>query len=197
MLTPKKGKIMTNRRKLPPGQVEIKKIAIRHIKEIPEIDSKIWRLIVSGKVEKTHLLTMEDVLALPTIVSVSDFHCVEGWSVLNNTWEGFSFKPIINMVRPKKDAKYVIFECADGYSTSLPLTELLKKDVLLAYKLNGIMLKPKHGGPLRLIIPHKYAYKSAMWINKITFTDENVLGFWEERGYSDTADPWKEDRYTE
>ena len=186
---------MTSKKKLPLGQVEIKKIAMHHIREVPNINSKMWRLAVSGKIENSLLLALEDVLALPAIVSVSDFHCVDGWSVLSNTWKGFSFKTIINMVRPRKNAKYVIFECADGYSTSLELTELLKKDVLLAYKLNGTMLEAEHGGPLRLIVPHKYAYKSAMWITKIRFTNNKVLGYWEERGYSDTADPWKEDRY--
>lgn len=180
---------------LPSGQVEIKKVILRHKGEVPKVDSKAWKLTVYGKVEKSLSLTFKDVLALPVIVSVSDFHCVEGWSVLNNKWEGVSFKTIIDMAKPKKDAKYVVFGCDDGYSTSLPLSDLLEKDVLLAYKLGGKMLEPERGGPLRLIVPQKYAYKSAMWIRKIKFTGEHELGYWEKRGYSDTADPWKEDRY--
>jgi len=129
-------------------------------------------------------------------VRVSDFHCVEGWSILDNKWEGVSFKTIVGMVKPEEDAKYTVFECDDEYSTSLPLSDLLKEDVLLAYKLGDMMLEPERGGPLRLIVPQKYAYKSAMWLRKVRFTAEHELGYWEERGYSDTADPWKEDRYT-
>ena len=181
--------------KLPPGQVEVKKILLRHIGEIPKADLKTWKITVNGKVETPLALTFKELLALPKTVSVADFHCVEGWSVLDNRWEGVLFKTIVEMAKPKKDAKYVVVECDDGYSTSLPLSDLLEDDVLLAYKLGGNVLEPERGGPLRLVVPKKYAYKSAMWVRKIRFTDRHELGYWEERGYSDTADPWKEDRY--
>jgi len=133
---------------------------------------------------------------LPTIVNVSDFHCVEGWSVLHNKWEGVAFKTIVKMVSPKNDAKYVFFSCDDGYTTSLPLAELLDDDVLLAYQLNDKLIQAENGAPVRLIVTKKYAYKSAMWLKRITFTSKPELGYWESRGYSDTADPWKEDRYS-
>lgn len=182
-------------KKLPPGQVEVKKVVLRHKGEIPKIDLKTWKLTINGKVENHLSLNFEDVLALPATKSISDFHCVEGWSIPNNRWEGVSFRVIVDMAKPNERAKYVVFECDDGYSTSLPLPDLLKKNVLLAYKLDDKTLEPERGGPLRLVIPEKYAYKSAMWIRKIRFTEEHELGYWEKRGYSDTADPWKEDRY--
>jgi len=141
-------------------------------------------------------LQWNDLLSLPTIVSVSDFHCVEGWSVLDNKWEGVAFKTIVEMVVLKDSAKYVFFSCDDGYTTSLPLAELLDEDVLLAYKLNDKSLLAENGAPLRLIVPKKYAYKSAMWLRRITFNSKRELGYWESRGYSDTADPWKNDRYS-
>jgi len=151
--------------------------------------------MVDGEVEKTLFLNWNDLLSLPSVVCVSGFHCVEGWSVLDNKWEGVVFKTIVRMVSPKNNARYVFFVCDDGYTTSLPLAELLDDDVLLAYKLNDKPLKPENGAPLRLIVPKKYAYKSAMWLRRITFTSKPELGYWEKRGYSDTANPWMNDRY--
>lgn len=183
-------------KKLPSGQEEVKKSPLRHIGSIPRFDPKTWNLVVYGEVEKPRSLGWNDVLRLPSITSTSNFHCVEGWSVLNNKWEGIPFRTIIEMAQPKDNAKYVTFECDDGYTTSLPITDLLDEEVLLAYKLQNELLKPERGGPLRLVVPHKYAYKSAMWVRKIKFTSTQELGYWESRGYSNTADPWKEDRRT-
>jgi len=183
-------------KKLPPGQREIKKILLRHIGSIPGFDLETWSLTIYGLVEKPLKLTWSNVLALPSVVSVSDFHCVEGWSVLDNKWEGISFHTILKMVKLEENVKYVTFDCEDGYTTSLKLKELLDDDVLLAYKLEDEYLKPERGGPLRLIVPKKYAYKSSMWLKRIKFTSQQELGYWESRGYSNTADPWKEDRYT-
>ena len=182
------------RKKLPPGQREIKKSRLRHIGSIPSFDLETWVLTAYGLVEKPLTLTWSNLLELPSVVIVSDFHCVEGWSVMNNKWEGVPFQTIVKMVKPEENARYVTFECEDGYTTSLPLTDLLGDDVLLAYKLEDEYLRPERGGPLRLIVPKKYAYKSAMWLKKIKFTSHHELGYWESRGYSNTADPWKQDR---
>ncbi|NIP67250.1 molybdopterin-dependent oxidoreductase [Candidatus Bathyarchaeota archaeon] len=111
-------------------------------------------------------------------------------------WEGVSFKQVVDLVEPEKNAKFVTFECADGYTTSLSLRELSGDEVLLAYKLDGKYLEGGTGAPLRLIVPNKYAYKDAMWITRIRFTSKKELGYWESRGYSDTADVWRNDRYS-
>jgi len=189
-------KDQTLKEKLPPGQAAVKRIFPRHIGSVPKFDPQNWTLTVDGEVEKTLSLKWNDLLSLPNVVSVSDFHCVEGWSVLDNKWEGVAFKTIVKMVSPKSNAKHVFFTCYDGYTTSLPLDELLGDDVLLAFKLNGKLLEAENGAPLRLIVPKKYAYKSAMWLRRITFTSKQELGYWESKGYSDTADPWKNDRYS-
>ena len=186
---------MEGKRRLPPGQRVIDKMLIRHIGIIPKFSPKAWNLKVYGLVEESRTLTWNEFLKLPKVTSVSDFHCVEGWSVLDNRWEGVLFKEIANMAKPRKRARYVTFECDDGYTTSLRLSNLLNDDVLLAYKLNDENLKPENGGPVRLVVPKKYAYKSAMWLRGIKFTSEKESGYWEKRGYSYTADPWKEDRY--
>lgn len=182
--------------KLPPDQKAVKKIFLRHIGAVPKFDAQTWSLTVDGEVEKTLQLKWSDFLSMPKIVKVADFHCVEGWSVLDNKWEGVAFKAITEMAVPNAHAKHVFFTCGDGYTTSLPLTDLLNEDVLLAFKLNDKLLEPENGAPLRLIVPGKYAYKSAMWIRRITFTSKPALGYWEHRGYSDTADPWRNDRYS-
>jgi DMSO/TMAO reductase YedYZ molybdopterin-dependent catalytic subunit len=182
--------------RLPPRQTEAKGVPLRQIGSIPKSDLNTWRLEVYGEVEKPTTFSFEELKAQPTIVSVSDFHCVEGWSILDNKWEGVPFKAVTEIVKPKENAIYVAFECDDGYTTSLPLSDLLGDNVLLAYKLNDKPLPQERGGPLRLIIPSKYAYKSPKWIRKIKFTSKHELGYWESRGYSNTADPWKEQRYT-
>lgn len=147
-------------------------------------------------VENPLTLSYDEFLGLPKSESVSDFHCVTGWSKLDNKWEGVLFKTVSVLVRPLKEAQYVTIGCENEYTTSLPLADLLDSDVILAYRLSGRPLSPDHGGPLRLVVPKKYAYKSAKWVRKLQFTAKQELGFWEIRGYSNTADPWKEERYT-
>jgi DMSO/TMAO reductase YedYZ molybdopterin-dependent catalytic subunit len=189
-----------NVKKLPPSQTPIKRI-LRWGKdhpgitpENPKIDLKTYTLVIDGEVANPVKLSWEDVLRLPRTLSTSDFHCVEGWSVLNCRWEGVRFREVASLVKPKETARSATFECADGYTTSLPLDELAGDDVLLAYKLDGKELEEGLGFPLRLIAPSKYAYKSALWVTRVRFTSRKELGFWEKRGYSDTADVWTNDR---
>ncbi len=186
---------LEGKRRLPPGQRIVDKMLIRHISIIPKFDPNTWSLKIYGLVDEPQTLAWNGFLRLPKVTSISDFHCVEGWSVLDNKWEGVLFKEIAKMAKPKKEARYVTLECDDDYATSLPLSDLLDNDVLLAYKLNDENLKPENGGPLRLVVPKKYAYKSAMWLRRVRFTSEKEPGYWEKRGYSYTANPWKEDRY--
>ena len=152
-------------------------------------------LTVDGEVENPVRLSWGEVLRFPRTISVSDFHCVEGWSVLDCSWEGVRFTDLEKLVKPKPTAQAATFECADNYTTSLFLSELAGNEVLLAYKLNGEDLEEGLGFPLRLIVPSKYAYKSALWVIGVHFTRSKELGFWERRGYSDNADVWKNDRF--
>lgn len=190
----------SKRESLPPGQKPIEHL-MRWGKNhptidgpVPQIDLSKWNLTIDGEVKRPIRLSWDNLLKLPRVESISDFHCVEGWSVLDLKWEGVRFKHIMIMVQPKETAKFVSFECADGYTTSLSLEELLGDDILLAYRLNGKYLEEGLGAPLRLVVPGKYAYKSAMWITRIKFTSKKETGYWESRGYSDTADVWKNDR---
>jgi DMSO/TMAO reductase YedYZ molybdopterin-dependent catalytic subunit len=192
----------TNSRKLPPGQTPIRRLlrwGTDHLgitRTNPRVDLKTYTLVIDGEVERPQKLAWNDFVKLPMVESVSDFHCVEGWSVLDCRWEGVRLRTIAELVKPKLAAKFVTFGCADGYTTSLSLAELSGDDVLLAYRLNGETLEEGYGFPLRLMVPNKYAYKSALWVTHVRFTSEKELGYWEKRGYSDTADVWKNDRFT-
>jgi DMSO/TMAO reductase YedYZ molybdopterin-dependent catalytic subunit len=181
--------------RVPPNQKVTKKFPVLHVGSVPKVDLNEWNLTIEGLVKNPMKLKLSEVLELPKFDSASDFHCVTGWSRLNNRWEGVSFKTICDMVAPAENAKYVTIIADGSYTTSLPLADMLEAGVLLAYRLDGKALSPDHGGPLRLVVPKKYAYKSAKWVRKLRFTEEQELGYWEKRGYSNTADPWTEERY--
>jgi DMSO/TMAO reductase YedYZ molybdopterin-dependent catalytic subunit len=183
------------RGRIPPNQKVTSKFPVLHEGPIPKFNPKTWSFMVEGLVENPVNLTYEEFLKLPKVVKVSDFHCVTGWSKLDNKWEGVAFRTISDLVKPLKEARYVTVVAEGDYTTSLPLKDLLEDDVLLAYGLDNEPLKPEHGGPLRLVVPKKYAYKSAKWVRKLRFTKKQELGYWEKRGYSNSADPWKEERY--
>jgi DMSO/TMAO reductase YedYZ molybdopterin-dependent catalytic subunit len=126
---------------------------------------------------------------------VSDFHCVTSWSTFDNRWEGVSFRHLMSVVRPSPAARFVLFTSYDGYTTNLPFEACDDDDVLLPWKWNGEPLVTEHGGPVRVIVPKRYAWKGAKWVKSITFAERDKPGFWEIRGYSNTALPWDEDRY--
>jgi DMSO/TMAO reductase YedYZ molybdopterin-dependent catalytic subunit len=172
------------------------KFPILHVGAVPEFNPKTWDFAVIGLVKNPLTLKFEEFLKLPRTVSISDFHCVTGWSRLDNKWEGVAFRTIYDLVKPLSNAKYVTVVAEMNYTTSLHIEELMDDDVVFAYRHNSLELKPEHGGPLRLIVPKKYAYKSAKWVRKLAFTEKQELGYWELRGYSNTADPWKEERYS-
>jgi DMSO/TMAO reductase YedYZ molybdopterin-dependent catalytic subunit len=182
--------------RVPPGQTLTTKFPVLHIGDPPVFHAKTWTLKIGGEVERPLTLTWEEVLALPAITSVSDFHCVTSWSRLDNQWEGVSFRTIAGLVQPKAQAQYVVGEDDWGYTANLPLQALLDEDVLLAYKHGAQDLEPEHGGPLRLVVPKRYAWKSVKWLRALYFRQQDEPGFWEVRGYSNTADPWTEDRYS-
>lgn len=182
---------------LPPGQTEIERMKVLHTGiGIPPWDPSTWRFEVYGLVDNPVSLTWEEFTSIPSVIRVSDFHCVTGWTKFDNMWEGVSFKTIMDRAEIRYNAKYATIECLRGYTTSLPITSLLHQDVLFAYRLDDQELPREHGGPLRLVVPQKYGYKSAKWVIKVKFTEIQELGYWETRGYSNTANPFTNDRYS-
>lgn len=180
--------------RLPPGQVRTTKFPVLHIDDIPPFNAETWRLRVKGEVDRALELTYDDILALPRTVSTSDFHCVTRWSRFDNRWEGVLFRDLAVLAQVKPEAKFVSIEAEHGYHTNLPLDIALDDDVLFAYGHDGTKLSPEHGFPLRLVVPWRYAYKSAKWVRVIRFLLADEPGYWERRGYSNSADPWRERR---
>ena len=161
----------------------------------PEVALADWGLTIKGFVANPVTWTWEDFLAQPQVMSVSDFHCVTTWSTFDNRWEGVSFRRVMEVLRPLSLARFVLFTAYDGYTTNLPLGACDDEDVLLAHTWNGKPLTIEHGGPVRVIVPKRYAWKGAKWVKEITFSDRDQKGYWEVRGYSNSALPWENDRY--
>ena len=183
--------------RLPPGQRQVRDFPVLDLGIHPQVALDQWELKINGLVEQPVVLSWQQFLGLPQFKDVSDFHCVTTWSQFDMEWEGVAFLTIAELVRPRPEAVHVVFNSYDGYSTNNPLEVCLDDDVLIAHRWNGQPLTVEHGGPARVIIPKRYAWKGAKFIHEITFVDQDVLGHWETRGYSNTADPWTEDRFAQ
>jgi DMSO/TMAO reductase YedYZ molybdopterin-dependent catalytic subunit len=181
--------------RLPPGQRLVHNFPVLDLGLRPEVALDKWELKIHGRVKNLVALTWQQFMALPQFKDVSDFHCVTTWSQFDMAWEGVAFFTIADLVKPEPEATHVFFKSYDGYSTNNPVAACLDDDVLIAHSWNGKPLTVEHGGPARMIIPKRYAWKGAKFIREITFLDRDILGFWELRGYSNTADPWTEDRF--
>jgi DMSO/TMAO reductase YedYZ molybdopterin-dependent catalytic subunit len=181
--------------RLPPGQHITQGWPVLDLGVHPTISLADWTLTIGGAVAQPMVWTWEDFLKQPHCASVSDFHCVTTWSTFDNQWEGVRFRHLMSIVRPLPEARFVLFSSYDGYTTNLPLEACNDEDVLLTCKWNGEPLPKEHGGPMRMIVPNRYAWKGAKWVKEIIFAERDKPGFWEVRGYSNTALPWEEDRY--
>jgi DMSO/TMAO reductase YedYZ molybdopterin-dependent catalytic subunit len=182
--------------RLPVGQTETEKWPVLDLGIVPRLDTATWRLAVDGAVEHPRSLSWDDLLALPQVEDVQDFHCVTGWSRMDLRFGGVRLETVLALAHPRADATHVLFHAHDGYTTNLPLEEALKDDVLLAHTVDGAPLPTEHGGPCRVVTPELYAWKGAKWIARVEVTAGNVKGYWERNGYSDTAHPWRNDRYS-
>ncbi len=181
--------------RLPPGQYLTQKWPVLSYERTPSRLPVDWKLKITGEVEHPFELTWEEFLALPRTTMTSDFHCVTTWSRYDNTWEGVHIREILQRARPLSAAKYVMAHSWTGYTTNLPFSDLDDDDVMIVIKHDGKDLEPDHGGPVRLVVPKLYAYKSAKWLDGLEFMQRDRPGFWEQRGYHNRADPWKEERY--
>jgi len=181
---------------VPVGQIVTTKWPVLDLGEKPEIPLSKWKLIVDGEVDHPVELGWEDFMVLPQTEDTSDFHCVTTWSKLNMNWKGVRLLDLAALVQPKDTATHILCYGYDEYTTNISMEEALKTDVLLVHTVEGKPLPLEHGGPVRMITPQLYAWKGSKWISRIEFLPENKLGFWEERGYSSTAYPWRNDRYS-
>jgi DMSO/TMAO reductase YedYZ molybdopterin-dependent catalytic subunit len=181
--------------RVPPGQHLTRGWPVLHAEGIPPFDPATWRFRVTGEVERPAEWTWDAFRALPAASVTSDIHCVTGWSKLDNAWEGVPFRTVAELVGPKPAASHALVEAPSGYTANLPLDVLLDDDVLFAWAHDGEPLPPEHGGPMRLVVPKRYFWKSVKWASGMRFLDRDVRGYWEERGYHNLAEPWAEQRY--
>jgi DMSO/TMAO reductase YedYZ molybdopterin-dependent catalytic subunit len=181
--------------KLPPGQYFTEKFPVLTYGEVPVISEKDWRFRVWGLVEEEREWTWEEFLKLPQTKLRADFHCVTHWSRFDDEWEGVLFRDFIQHVRLKPGARFVLQHAYGGYTTNLPLQWMIDEEVMFAHTWNGQPLDREHGGPMRVITPRRYAWKGAKWIRGLEFLAHDKPGFWEMNGYSNSADPWKEERF--
>lgn len=184
--------------KIPVGQTPTApgKWPVLDLGRAPSISLADWRLEVSGECDHSLSLGWEEFQALEQVEDTSDFHCVTGWSKLDVAWRGVRLSTVIALAEPNEHARFVVFIAYDGYATNVPMAEALKDDVLLAHGAEGAPLAREHGGPVRIITPQLYAWKAAKWIRRIELTRIDRPGFWERNGYSNTAHPWRNDRYS-
>ena len=191
------GKTAAPSERLPPGQRKVDTWPVLDLGIQPEIPTHAWRLFVDGEVENPVTLKWDEFQALPRTELTTDIHCVTAWSRYDNEWEGVSARDLIALVKPKASAEHVIFHSYDTYKTNVPLADFAAADVMLAWNWNGEPISREHGGPLRVVIPKLYFWKSAKWIKRIEFSMMDKPGFWEVRGYHNYGDPWREQRYDE
>lgn len=196
--TPIESFSMSRKLRLPPGQHWITGFPVRTVERMPEpFDPDTWTLTIDGEVKNPQVISYEEFRALPVTTQLSDFHCVEGWSVPDNKWEGVRFQEIAKRVEPKPSVKFVLFHAKHEYTSAISMDAAMEDDVILAWNRNEEPLRVEDGWPLRLVVPKLYAYKSVKWVRRITFITDVELGYWEKRGYHQDADPWLSQRFAD
>ncbi|MFC7399747.1 sulfite oxidase-like oxidoreductase [Chelatococcus sp. GCM10030263] len=199
----REGKFLTGRvtrpesERLPPGQHLVKDWPVLDLGIQPTVARETWRLDVTGAIDNPVSWDWKAFMDQPQTREVTDIHCVTTWSRYDNGWEGVLTRDLLALVEPKADVHFVMLHSFDGYTTNLPLEDFAAEDAILAHSWNGAPLPREHGGPMRLVVPHLYFWKSAKWLKRIDFRPADQRGFWEERGYHDRGDPWTEERYSQ
>ena len=186
---------MQEEHRLPPGQSATLKWPVLHYGSVPKFDPAKWDFRIDGLVDSPVRFTWGEFNNLPKSQVTSDFHCVTRWSRFDNRWEGVLFRDLMKQVSLKPSAKYVLIHAEQGFTANVPLADLDRPEVLFATNHDGQPLTPEHGYPLRLIVPHLYAWKSVKWVRGLEFVDHDAPGFWEQNGYHMYGDPWKEQRF--
>jgi DMSO/TMAO reductase YedYZ molybdopterin-dependent catalytic subunit len=190
-----KEREMQREGRLPPGQSLTLKWPVLHYGSVPRFDPAKWDFRIWGHVIGPIRVTWDEFNKLPKIETHSDFHCVTRWSRFDNDWQGVAFKEILKLSQPKAEATHVLVHAEQGFTANIPLVDLDRDEVLLATHHDGEPLPADHGYPLRLIVPHLYAWKSVKWVRGLEFLDHDVPGFWEQNGYHMYGDPFREQRF--
>ncbi len=182
--------------RLPPGQYHTERFPVLHVGDVPAWDPATWDFRIFGAVTAERRLSWDELRALPSTTITTDIHCVTKWSKFDTGWTGVKFTDVLALVEVAPEAAFVIGHAEYGYTANVPLADLLHDNVLLAWAYDGQPLEPKHGAPLRLVVPPLYFWKSVKWLRGIELSTRDVPGFWERNGYHNYGDPFREQRYT-
>ncbi len=197
----REGRLLTgtnadpDRDRLPPGQRLVKDWPVLDLGTQPDVTEQKFRLDIDGAVENRLSLRLDEFMELPMATDISDMHCVTQWSRYDNRWEGVAASAILDLVKPRSDVNHVIFTAHDGYTANIRLDQFAQPGTMLVHRWEGKPITREHGGPVRMLVPKLYLWKSAKWLRRIHFTIGDHPGFWETRGYHNNADPWTEERY--
>jgi DMSO/TMAO reductase YedYZ molybdopterin-dependent catalytic subunit len=183
------------RDRLPPGQKLVRDWPVLDLGAEPEVTPQRFRLDIDGAVARPISLMLDEFMALPQHDSISDIHCVTQWSRYDNHWQGVAARTLIDLVQPREEARHLVFHSYDGYTTNVRIDQFDQPDVFLVHRWEGKPLDRQHGGPVRVLMPRLYFWKSAKWIRRVEFSVADRPGFWERNGYHNNGDPWLEERY--
>jgi DMSO/TMAO reductase YedYZ molybdopterin-dependent catalytic subunit len=181
--------------RLPPGQIVTRKWPVLHYGAVPAVDLARWRFTVGGAVERPFEMDWEELQSLPHRDTACDIHCVTRWSRYDNVFSGVPVQDLLRRAGVRPEGRFVLVSAEQGFTTNLPLEDLDRPENLLALAHDGEPLTPEHGGPVRLLVPHLYFWKSAKWVRGLEVLDEDYPGFWEQNGYHMRGDPWREERF--
>lgn len=182
--------------RLPPGQYDVgSSWPVLTAEATPKVDAATWTVTIDGLVSATTTWTLAELRELPPSSYAGDIHCVTTWSKLDTTFDGVSLDTLLEVARPLPTATHMLATSTTGYTTNLPLADISGDQAWLVWQHDGRELPREHGGPVRMLVPHLYFWKSAKWIERITLLDHDQLGFWEVNGYHRCGDPWREQRF--
>ena len=182
--------------RLPEGQYHTDRFPVLHVGDVPDITPATCSLRLFGEIENHSTLSLQDIQALPNVDVTTDIHCVTKWSKFDTVWRGVRFRDIVELAQPHASVQHIIQHAVYGYTTNLPLEDYLGDNALLTWQFDGEPLEAIHGGPLRVLVPHLYFWKSAKWLEGLEFSSVDKPGFWERNGYHNYGDPFREQRFT-
>src|SRR6187200_2801487 len=181
--------------RLPPGQYLTDRFPVLHVGDVPDYAPGQWNLTIGGLVDRPFTLTLDELQALPSVTLTFDIHCVTKWSKFDTTWTGVRIRDLFERAGVQRNATHVMEHAEHGYTTNLPLADITTDEAIIAYAFEGEPIEPIHGGPVRVVVPHLYFWKSAKWVRGLELRDEDAPGFREGYGYHNYGDPWREQRY--
>ena len=182
--------------RLPPGQYLTDRFPVLHVGDVPTYAPDEWNLTIFGLVDNPYTLTLDELKAMPAVSPTFDIHCVTKWSKFDTTWTGVRVRDVLDRAGVQKGAKFVMEHAEFGYTTNIPVADITTDEAIIAYAFEGEDIEPIHGGPVRIVVPHLYFWKSAKWVRGLELREKDSPGFWEKNGYNMYGDPFKEQRHT-